>query len=1079
MARLSMWFLGGFRVCLDGGPETELRYNKVRALLAYLALESQRPHRREALAGLLWPELSERRARNNLSQALYVLRSALEGTGRPCLLVTAQAVQFDPAGDCWLDVCVFTSLLSACQAHVHWQLETCPACGERLACAAALYAGPFLHGLSLADSPAFEEWQLVQREHLHQLAVDALAALAKGYEARGDVEQALEAARRWVELEPWHEAAHRLAMRALALSGRRNAALAQYEACRRALAEELGIEPAAATVALYEQIRGSSETGLLKAPQVTETRFLDRKHNLPAPVTPFVGQEKTLAELTALLQDSGCRLVTLVGPGGIGKTRLALQLAEEAMAQASGDRFPDGVYFVPLAPVHTVDGAVSAVVQALGLSLPGSNEPRQQLLRTLRDRRILLVLDNVEQLIANGGEDGGGRRRGEGVELLLELLRVAPGVQLLVTSRARLNASGEQVLAVPGLDVPPPDLILKFCTKFGGSVLAYSGVRLYLQQARRARPGYEPDEEALAQIGRICRMVEGMPLAIVLAAAWSDVLSPSEIAAELGRSLAFLHSELFDLPERHRSMVAAFDVSWAMLSEAERQAFAMLSVFRGGFTREAAQQVAGADLETLRGLAHKLFLTCDERGRYQVHELLRQYGEKKLEERPAEMECALDRHGAWYAGFLARQETDIWRGNLAASLCEIDNIRAAWRWVTANRRVAQIHPCLSSLWILYQGSFLGQEGEAIFAEAVTALRPRPGERAGEEQTAARGLALVMQGYFAAWFDHMDRAIDYVEQGLSLLHRVGKGSDIAVGNVVAVSGVLDLVNMPRARQLLEESLALSRKLDLKPVTILALYNLAYNLVFAALQADYVAAEQYAREALAVARQIDDRYGAALALTMLGHIFYARADYIQARQTYQKGLELFQQTGHLWAVGRLYSHLGDVAMAVHDDEAAQDYHRRALTRYQDLGFYWVEVLSLIGGCYGVPVSLQRLGDAALACGDLPEARRQYGLALAAASDRLEVGLKPHVLLGPAAFLAQTGDQARAVEVTAMARYHPESVEETRVRADELLHGLQARLSPEPYAVAEARGRARDLEATLRELLEELAHDTGVHG
>jgi tetratricopeptide (TPR) repeat protein len=373
---------------------------------------------------------------------------------------------------------------------------------------------------------------------------------------------------------------------------------------------------------------------------------------------------------------------------------------------------------------------------------------------------------------------------------------------------------------------------------------------------------------------------------------------------------------------------------------------------------------------------------------------------------------------------------------------------------------------------------LFQEGEPIFVEAVEALRPKPGSggEVDEERTTAWGLALVMQGYFAAWFSHVDRGIACVEEGLSVLHRLSERREIAVGNVVAVSGVLHLADRSRARQLLEESLAISKKLDLRHVMVMVLAQ--YNLAFIALQEDDTAAEEHAREALAVARQIDDRYGAALVLTMSGHIAYGRADHTRARHYYREALALFQQTGHLWAVGRLCSHLGDVAMATGEVELAEEYHRRALTRYQELGFYWVEVSGLIGGCWGVPVSLQRLGDVALQVGDIAEAREQYRQSVQLAIDHPYVELQLYVLLGPARLWARVGEVERAVEMAALARHHPESVEETRDRAEELLDELRSELSREAYAAAEARARGRDVEGTLRELVVELEEEMVLH-
>ena len=499
MPRLSMRFLGGVQVRLDGKPVATLEYDKVRALLAYLAMEADRPHRREALAGLLWPELPERRARRNLSQALLTLRRALGGGGStPLLSVTPHTIQFDPASDHWTDVSAFTALLAACEAHPHWRLETCDACRDLLDCAAELYHGPLLEGLSVPDCPTFEEWQLVWRERLHHEATDALRALAYGCDHRGDCRAALRYAELWVAADPWHEGAHRQLMRALAQSRRRGEALAQYETCRRTLDEELGVHPAGETVALYEAIRDGAALPALLSPL---------PNNLPAPATPFVGREALLNRLTSQIQNAACRLVTLVGPGGSGKTRLALKAGAEMVAGCPRDRFPDGVYLVPLISLRAGDSIGPAVAQALGYGLtPGEENPENQLLRALRRKRLLLILDNYEHLLDSSR---GGRLCGAGAAA--EILGAAPGVQILVTSRARLNVLAEHVLPVGGMSFPPAHGQDK-------EIARHSAVVLFLDRARAIRPAFAPDGAALGQVGRICRLAEGMPLAILLAA---------------------------------------------------------------------------------------------------------------------------------------------------------------------------------------------------------------------------------------------------------------------------------------------------------------------------------------------------------------------------------------------------------------------------------------------------------------------------------------------------------------------------------------------------------------------------------
>jgi predicted ATPase/DNA-binding SARP family transcriptional activator len=1043
MPRLTLHFLGPPLVELDG-QSLQLGRHKAVALLAYLALTRQ-PHSRDALATLLWPELDQSHARGQLRRTLSLLNRTV---GRGWLAVDRETAQWAGDAEAWIDVEALRERLAACAAHGHPAEQACADCVPLLTEAVELYRDGFMAGFTLPDAPAFDEWQFFEGEGLRDEVSDALQWLVQWYGDQGEYDAAIPHARHWLALDSLHEPAQRELMALYARSGQRAAALRQYAECERVLGEELGIPPAAETTELYEAIRSRRELPMVTTAEGAgpSEPSTPRRHNLPVQGTPFVGRGQELDELDRLLAPTAeARLVTVVGPGGMGKTRLALEAAARQLAH-----YPDGAWFVPLAPLQSAEGIAPTVAQVLGASFYGTDPPSRQLLRYLREKRMLLVLDNLEHLL-------------EGVDLLVEILRTVPGVRLLATSRMRLSLREEQVFPLGGMDYPElPD----------GRPVAYDvrrsdSVGLFARSARRARPTFELQEEDLPHVARICQLAQGMPLAILLAAAWAPVLTPAEIAAEMERSLDFLAADWRDEPERHHSMRAVFDATWGMLAEEERQIFARLSVFRGGFTREAAQAVAGTDLRTLVSLVNKSLSQRDRGGRYEVHELLRQYGEEQLGKTPEEREETLDLHCEYYTELLARREMDLWRGYLEASLHEIDNIRAAWRRMMRHGRTAEIHKCLHSLWYVYLAAGLLPEGETVFQQAEEALRPRPGEEANEERAAAWGLALAIQGFFAAYTGHVEQGEKQIEKALPILHRLGARRDVALALCVAFA-VISTRDPSRNIRLLEKSLAMSRELDYIPGMTWALYALSF--VYVAVGA-YQTAESHAQEALALCRRAGARMDAAMALAVLGHSAYGQSNYPCARERYEESLATFEQVGPTWAVGRLCSHLGDVAMAVGDDEEAKAYHQRALARYRDEGIYWKEEPEAIGGSWGVPVSLQRLGDVALAQGDLAEAGRYYGLALDAAADRPEGGLKPHVFLGPAALLARTGDAERAVEVAALARHHPASIEETRDKADELLDELQLRLSPEAYAAADARGQARDLEATMRELLEEL--------
>ena len=370
MSGLRLSLLGPPRLERDGVP-LEFDARKNVALIAYLAVTGTH-HTREALVTLLWPELEPSRARAGLRRNLSVLKKTL---ANEWLVVIGKTIGPDPSAGLHLDVARFRGLLQGWQNHGHPASDTCPRCLDTLAEAVALYRGDFMAGFSLRDSAAYDEWQFFQTESLRRELASALERLVRGHSQGGEHERAIPYARRWVALDPLHEPAHRHLMRLYARDGQRAAALRQYEECARILEAELGLPPAKETAALYERIRAPSterEGPLPPAPQ----------HNLPDQLTPFVGRQEELAHIAARLHDPGCRLLTLVGPGGVGKTRLALRAAEALVLRGTG-RFEHGVFFVSLAPLHSTDALVPTVAQALGISPLGA-EPLRQLLLPAR-----------------------------------------------------------------------------------------------------------------------------------------------------------------------------------------------------------------------------------------------------------------------------------------------------------------------------------------------------------------------------------------------------------------------------------------------------------------------------------------------------------------------------------------------------------------------------------------------------------------------------------------------------------------------------------------------------------------------
>jgi predicted ATPase/DNA-binding SARP family transcriptional activator len=1010
-ARLELSLLGTVAISLDGEAVSEQVPAKCQALLGYLAVTGQ-AHSREKLAGLLWGDKPEASAKANLRKSLSILGQMFGDA----LLVTRQTVAFNRASDYWLDVEAFESATA--------EHGPAPERLDLLREAVALYRGEFLEGFSVRQALEFEEWVLQERERLRQAVIQALQRLSQACANRGEYPAAIEYTNRLLALEPWQEEAHRQLMTLLARSGQQSAALAQYETCRRILAEELGVEPMPETQALYHRLK---------------TRREAAAHNLPPQTTPFIGRLAELARLAHYLGQTECRLVTLIGAGGIGKTRLALQAAGQAL-----DAFADGVYFVPLAGISSPEFLVTTIGEAIGHPLSGEADPRRQLLKYLQPKEMLLVLDNFEHLLSPPGGNGGGR------DLVLEMVGSAPKLKLLVTSRERLNLQAEWLLTLHGLTYPPAEAVC--CDE------TFEAVELFVQGARRVRTDFSLPAE-WPEVGRICRLLDGMPLGIELAATWAALMPCAEIVQELSEGLDLLSTTLHDVPARHKSLEAVFDHSWQLLSEDERTVFKNLSVFRGGFDRQAAKQVAGASLSTLAALVNKSLLRVLPTGRYDMLEPIKQYAAVKLAETPVEDAQVRDRHRDYFASLLKRLESDIvsplQQQVMVEITADLDNVRSAWGRAASQGNLEAIEKSQKCLWFFYLIRGWFQEGHEAFQKAVDGIIDTYGEigqLAGKSRSLL-GQILAGQGWCTWNLGWYRQAKEGLRQSLACLRHGGSDTRVDEGLALCQLGIVEGIagNYTESLSVLQESLVIGKETGDWFVMEVSINGLTYVTRWLG---DYAEAERLCHEGIALARKAHDFRGEMWLVNSLAWVANARGDYAEAKRWLQVAFIPLKKANDKSLLAENLSQQGTAAYLEGAYAEAKQRYLESLEFSQETGERWRAGPALIG-----------LGYATCALSDYEASSQYLQAALRTAIDIESLWIGVDSLVGFARLLTarDSGEAAteQAVELLAFALHHPSCSQEARDRGALLLAELEGRLSPAGVAAAKERGRAREVQ------------------
>jgi len=921
---LILQFLGLPQIHLDNQPIVTDR-RKAIALLAYVTVNDlgnpPQKYSRAILSALLWPDYEQAKAFSNLRRTILEIRQSI---GENWLITSRETVQLNMNAEIDLDITRFHDLLS----QAHRQLDI-PLRISLLADTVRLYRNHFLTGFSLKNAPDFNEWAFAETEELRRQLADALTLLVDSYCELKQAEYAIPHARRLIALDPLNESAHRQLMEIYVQVDQPNAALKQYLNYEKLLRKELNLDPQPETRALYKKLRKSESRYVSSEKIVDEPKRVIPKHNLPAHLTSFIGREKEREEICNLLARN--RLVTVIGVGGIGKSRLALDASENLLTT-----YPHGVWLVSLDSLINPTLLPQRVASIFGIIEMSEHSITEKLITFLHDKVMVLIIDNCEHL------------REACAQLIYTLLNNCPELKILATSREVIGVEGEKVYNTPALSVTETTSI-----GLPKKLPQNEAAQLFYERAQLSQTNFSLTTKNAASVAQICRRLDGIPLAIELAAARLDVLQVDEILKQLNDCFHLLVGNDLTVIPRHQTMRASMDWSWGLLPASEKGFLRQLSVFAGGWTLESAQAICQGDILNLTGALVKksLIVVIQESGRetrYRFHEIVRQYAQEKLI-LEGEEENARDLHLKYFLELSEQAESGL-RGLLQMEWIahlndERDNMRAALAWADKANNVEAGLYLSGTLDFFWFNSDL-QEG---FRWLTTFLM----KSESYHYPRARAKALCVQAQIFNVLEQFSEGRSAAEECLAL-YRLCADPQGEIDGLLTLGGIPSNIPQDQKAKLNQEALALAQVLHNKWKQAIAYWHLGWD------HHDFQAAFGYWEKAIALFRQLGDKRFLATCLSAFGYFQLMEGNIDSAQKYLDESEALFHQLNINPTRTSLLEARSQIALMRGDYEQARAYLQESLTISNELGSYMESVWNQV-----------RLGNVALREGSLIEA------------------------------------------------------------------------------------------------------------